>query len=92
MNPCWPAAGVLDRMPLFPNRLEENPPREGFLEHTEYLKVRAQAPASYQLHGGRMDKRKGQDSSHAYSTDRMRPIQGMGHWSPGTQGSNRSTV
>jgi integrase len=40
--------GVLDRMPLFPNRLEENPPREGFFEHAEYLKVRAQAPASYQ--------------------------------------------
>jgi integrase len=40
--------GLLDRMPLFPNRLEENPPREGFFEHAEYLKVRAQAPASYQ--------------------------------------------
>jgi len=35
-------------MPLFPNRLEENPPRDGFFEHEEYLKVRAQAPASYQ--------------------------------------------
>src|SRR5262245_36018482 len=32
------------RMPLFPKRLEENPPREGFFEHDEYLKVRAQAP------------------------------------------------
>jgi integrase len=40
--------GLLDRMPLFPNRLEENPPREGFFEHDEYLKVRAQAPAPYQ--------------------------------------------
>lgn len=40
--------GLLERMPLFPNRLEENPPREGFFEHDEYLKVRAQAPASYQ--------------------------------------------
>src|SRR6266851_7331705 len=40
--------GVLERMPLFPTRLEENPPREGFFEHDEYLKVRAQAPASYQ--------------------------------------------
>ena len=39
---------LLQRMPLFPNRLEENPPREGFFEHDEYLKVRAQAPASYQ--------------------------------------------
>jgi integrase len=40
--------GQLERMPLFPNRLEENPPREGFFEHDEYLKVRAHAPASYQ--------------------------------------------
>ena len=40
--------GVLDRMPLFPKRLEENPPRDGFFEHDEYLKVRAQAPPSYQ--------------------------------------------
>src|SRR6266567_2962936 len=39
---------LLERMPLFPNRLEENPPRDGFFEHDEYLKVRAQAPASYQ--------------------------------------------
>jgi site-specific recombinase XerD len=35
--------GFLERMPLFPNRLEENPPREGFFEHDEYLKVRAHA-------------------------------------------------
>jgi integrase len=40
--------GLLERMPLFPNRLEENPPREGFFEHDEYLKVRAFAPAPYQ--------------------------------------------
>jgi integrase len=40
--------GLLERMPLFPIRLEENPPREGFFEHDEYLKVRAHAPASYQ--------------------------------------------
>src|ERR1700681_4037704 len=40
--------GLLERMPLFPNRLEENRPRDGFFEHDEYLKVRAQAPASYQ--------------------------------------------
>jgi integrase len=38
---------LLERMPLFPRRLEENPPREGFFEHEEYLKVRAHAPASY---------------------------------------------
>src|SRR6266487_3809800 len=40
--------GLLERMPLFPNRLEENPPRDGFFEHDEYLKVRAEAPLSYQ--------------------------------------------
>ena len=40
--------GLLERLPLFPNRLEENPPRDGFFEHDEYLKVRAHAPASYQ--------------------------------------------
>ena len=40
--------GLLERMPFFPNRLEENPPREGFFEHDEYLQVRAHAPASYQ--------------------------------------------
>ncbi len=40
--------GLLERMPLFPNRLEENPPREGFFEHEEYLKVRAEAPAPFQ--------------------------------------------
>src|SRR5713101_4956989 len=40
--------GWLERMPLFPGRLEENPPRDGFFEHAEYLKVRAHAPASYQ--------------------------------------------
>ena len=31
----------LERMPLFPGRLEENPPRDSFFEHAEYLKVRA---------------------------------------------------
>jgi integrase len=40
--------GQLERMPLFPQRLEENPPREGFFEHEEYLKVRAHLPASFQ--------------------------------------------
>jgi integrase len=39
---------LLERMPLLPNRLEENPPREGFFDHDEYLKVCAHAPASYQ--------------------------------------------
>ena len=27
--------GQLERMPLFPKRLEENPPRDGFFEHDE---------------------------------------------------------
>jgi len=39
--------GQLERMPVFPKRLDENPPRDGFFEHTEYLKVRAHLPASY---------------------------------------------
>jgi integrase len=40
--------GLLDRMPVFPNRLVENPPRQGFFEHAEYLKVRAELPPAYQ--------------------------------------------
>lgn len=40
--------GQLRRMPVFPNRLEENPPRQGFFEHDEYLKVRAELPLAYQ--------------------------------------------
>ncbi len=40
--------GQLERMPLFPNRLEENPPRDGFFEHDEYVRVRAHLPESYQ--------------------------------------------
>ena len=40
--------GQLERMPLFPTRLEENPPREGFFEHDEYLKVRAELPPAFQ--------------------------------------------
>jgi integrase len=40
--------GQLERMPLFPKRLEENPPRDGFFEHEEYLKVRAELPPSFQ--------------------------------------------
>jgi integrase len=38
----------LERMPLFPKRLEENPPRDGFFEHDEYLKVRAKLPPAFQ--------------------------------------------
>jgi hypothetical protein len=40
--------GLLERMPLFPNRLQENPPRQGFFEHAEYLKVRRHLPAAFQ--------------------------------------------
>jgi integrase len=40
--------GQLRRMPVFPNRLEENPPRQGFFEHDEYLKVRVELPTAYQ--------------------------------------------
>src|SRR5215470_18957445 len=40
--------GQLDRMPRFPKRLQENPPRQGFFEHVEFLKVRAQLPKAFQ--------------------------------------------
>jgi len=40
--------GQLETMPKFPQRLEENPPRQGFFEHGEYLKVRAHLPPSFQ--------------------------------------------
>jgi len=40
--------GRLDAMPKFPQRLQENPPRQGFFEHDEYLKVRAHLPSSFQ--------------------------------------------
>ena len=40
--------GRLDRMPVFPTRLQENPPRQGFFEHAEYLQVRAELPAAFQ--------------------------------------------
>jgi len=40
--------GLIERGPLFPKRLEENPPRDGFFEHDEYVKVRAQLPRSFQ--------------------------------------------
>ena len=39
---------LLERMPLFPGRLPEAPPRHGFFEHADYLQVRAELPASYQ--------------------------------------------
>ncbi len=40
----------LDRlrtMPHFPKKLMENPPRQGFFEHHDYLNVRRHLPASY---------------------------------------------
>jgi integrase len=40
--------GQLERMPLFPKRLEENPPRDGFFEHEEYVKVRSRLPLAFQ--------------------------------------------
>ena len=43
----WAAAGV-GSVPGFPDRLRENPPRQGFFEHPEYLVVRAHLPAPWQ--------------------------------------------
>ena len=40
--------GWLDTVPGFPDRLRENPPRQGFFEHPEYLAVRAHLPAQWQ--------------------------------------------
>ena len=40
--------GWLDTVPGFPDRLRENPPRQGFFEHPEYLAVRANLPAPWQ--------------------------------------------
>ena len=40
--------GKLQTMPKFPQRLQEGPPRQGFFEHDEYLKVRRHLPPSFQ--------------------------------------------
>ncbi len=40
--------GHIASRPVFPDRLEENPPRQGFFEHDEYLAVRRELPAPYQ--------------------------------------------
>jgi integrase len=40
--------GQLSRMPVFPRRLEENAPRQGFFEHAEYLAIRSHLPAADQ--------------------------------------------
>lgn len=39
---------IVASMPVFPSRLTENGPRQGFFEHREYLAVRAHLPAPYQ--------------------------------------------
>lgn len=41
-------SGLLDSIPLFPPRLRENPPRQGFFEWAEYRAIRAQLPPPYQ--------------------------------------------
>ena len=40
--------GWLTSTPTFPGRLRENPPRQGFFEHDEYVRVRKHLPAPYQ--------------------------------------------
>ena len=40
--------GWLDTVSGFPDRLRENPPRQGFFEHPEYLAVRVRLPAPWQ--------------------------------------------
>ena len=40
--------GWLDTVPGFPDRLRENPPRQGFFEHPEYLAVHVRLPAPWQ--------------------------------------------
>ena len=42
------STGQLPVVPYFPESLPENPPRQGFFEHAEYLAVRAHLPAPYQ--------------------------------------------
>lgn len=39
--------GWLSTMPIFPGRLLENGPRQGFFEHSEYERVRRHLPAPY---------------------------------------------
>ncbi len=40
--------GRLPRVPVFPERLREDPPRQGFFEHGDYLAVRALLPPPFQ--------------------------------------------
>jgi integrase len=39
--------GWLPSIPVFPARLRENPPRQGFFEHHEYLAVRRRVPPAF---------------------------------------------
>jgi integrase len=41
-------SGVVTATPVFPPRLRENPPRQGFFEMAEYRAIRAHLPAPYQ--------------------------------------------
>ncbi len=41
-------AGQLPQRPIFPERLDENGPRQGFFEHDEYEAVRHHLPGPYQ--------------------------------------------
>ena len=41
-------SGALAQRPVFPERLEERGPRQGFFEHTDYLAVRGHLPPAYQ--------------------------------------------
>jgi len=41
-------AGLVTAVPIFPPRLRENPPRQGFFELAEYRAVRAHLPPPYQ--------------------------------------------
>ena len=41
-------SGLLTTIPVFPPRLRENPPRQGFFEFAEYHAIRQHLPAPYQ--------------------------------------------
>ena len=41
-------SGALAQRPVFPERLEERGPRQGFFEHADYLAVRRHLPPAYQ--------------------------------------------
>ncbi len=61
--------GWLDTVPGFPDRLRENPPRQGFFEHPEYLAGRAHLPAPWQdilvARGSHARRRDAEHASHA---------------------------